>query len=106
VSVKKGKKETINYAWSDEELKELIKDGNYQIQRYKGLGEMNANQLWETTMDPRTRTLIQVTIEDISTSDKRISVLMGDDVAPRRAWIEDHVDFEISDDFDLQRGAE
>ncbi len=105
VSIKK-KKEEVHYAWTDEELKELIKDKTYALQRYKGLGEMNANQLWDTTMNPESRTLIKVSIEDLSASDKRISVLMGDDVAPRRAWIEDHVDFEISDDFDLQKGAE
>jgi topoisomerase-4 subunit B len=106
VAKKKGKKEEIFYAWSDEELKTLIDDSPYTIQRYKGLGEMNANQLWETTMNPESRSLIQVKIEDLGASDKRISVLMGDDVSPRRTWIEDNVDFEISDDFDLQKGAE
>jgi len=101
---KKGKKEEINYAWSDEELKSLIDDSPYNIQRYKGLGEMNASQLWDTTMNPETRSLIQVKIDDLSASDKRISILMGDDVLPRRLWIEDNVDFEVSDDFDLQKG--
>ncbi len=103
---KKGKKEEVIYAWSDEELKALIDDTPYTLQRYKGLGEMNANQLWDTTMDPDKRVLIQVKLDDFSASDKRISVLMGDDVQPRREWIEDNVDFEISDDFDLQKGAE
>ncbi len=103
---KKGKKEEIFYAWSDEELKGLIDESPYTIQRYKGLGEMNASQLWETTMNPESRALIQVKIEDLGASDKRISVLMGDDVLPRRTWIEDNVDFEISDDFDLQKGVE
>jgi len=106
VTKKKGKKEEIHYAWSDEELKTLIDDSPYNIQRYKGLGEMNASQLWETTMNPESRALIQVKIDDLAASDKRISVLMGDDVQPRRTWIEDNVDFEISDDFDLQKGAE
>jgi len=103
---KKGKKEEVIYAWSDEELKAVIDDSPYTLQRYKGLGEMNANQLWETTMDPDKRVLIQVKLDDFSASDKRISVLMGDDVTPRREWIEDNVDFEISDDFDLQKGVE
>ena len=101
---KKAKKEEIVYAWSDEELKGLIDDSPYNIQRYKGLGEMNASQLWETTMNPETRSLIQVKIDDLSASDKRISILMGDDVTPRRTWIEENVDFEVSDDFDLQKG--
>lgn len=101
---KKGKKDEIFYAWSDEELKALIDDSPYNIQRYKGLGEMNAGQLWDTTMNPETRSLIQVRIDDLSSSDKRISILMGDDVLPRRTWIEDNVDFEISDDFDVQKG--
>lgn len=92
------------YAWTDEELKQIVEDNNYTIQRYKGLGEMNANQLWDTTMNPETRTLIQVKLDDLSASDKRISVLMGDDVQPRREWIEDNVDFEIADDFDLEKG--
>lgn len=102
---KKGKKEEIFYAWSDEELKALIDDSPYNIQRYKGLGEMNASQLWDTTMNPESRALIQVKLDDFSASDKRISILMGDDVAPRREWIEDNVDFEVSDDFDLEQGG-
>ncbi|MCF7930842.1 MAG: DNA topoisomerase IV subunit B [Acholeplasmataceae bacterium] len=103
---KRGKKEEVFYAWTDEELKEKIDDTPYNLQRYKGLGEMNAIQLWDTTMNPETRSLIQVKIDDISASDKRISILMGDDVTPRRAWIEDNVDFEVSDDFDLEQGVE
>ncbi|TVP86364.1 MAG: DNA topoisomerase IV subunit B [Acholeplasmataceae bacterium] len=103
---KKGKKEEVMYAWSDDALKAMLNESPYNLQRYKGLGEMNAVQLWETTMNPETRKLIQVRIDDLSASDRRISVLMGDEVMPRRAWIEDNVDFEISDDFDLQKGVE
>ena len=91
------------YAWTDEELKERISEikGQYEIQRFKGLGEMNFEQLWETTMNPATRTLIKVNIEDFSDADNRISVLMGDDVDPRREWIENNVSFDNEDNFDL-----
>ncbi|MFA7561653.1 MAG: DNA topoisomerase IV subunit B [Candidatus Izemoplasmatales bacterium] len=93
-----NKNEAI-YAW-DEEQRETIcqKFKNYSIQRYKGLGEMNSTQLWETTMDPKTRTLIQVKIEDLAEADQRISVLMGDKVEPRKEWIDTNVSFENEDD--------
>ena len=101
LSQKLVKKKKIDYAWDDAELKSLITQDQYTIQRYKGLGEMNASQLWETTMNPQTRSLIQIRLEDYAASDRRISVLMGDDAEPRRRWIEDHVDFEVNDDFDI-----
>ncbi|HOI46714.1 MAG TPA: DNA topoisomerase IV subunit B [Bacilli bacterium] len=91
------------YAWSDEELRERISTmKNVTIQRYKGLGEMNADQLWETTMNPSKRTLIQVRLEDFDDADKRISTLMGDEVEPRREWIENNVVFDLEDNFVLE----
>ncbi|AXJ13016.1 DNA topoisomerase IV subunit B [Streptococcus pluranimalium] len=94
-----GKKEVVEYAWSDGELEELRqKFGKGSLlQRYKGLGEMNADQLWETTMNPETRTLIKVTIDDLARAERRVSVLMGDKAAPRRQWIEDNVKFTLEE---------
>ena len=105
VSKGQGKKQVIEYAWTDEELSRVIaKVGKgYTLQRYKGLGEMNADQLWDTTMNPETRTLIQVTIEDAADADHRVTTLMGDKVEPRREWIEQNVDFTMEDDYDIER---
>ncbi|WP_277630192.1 DNA topoisomerase IV subunit B [Atopococcus tabaci] len=99
VSKRKGKKEQIEYAWTDEELEDVTKNmgKNYILQRYKGLGEMNADQLWETTMNPETRTLIRVRIDDLAKAEKRVSVLMGNKVEPRRKWIESHVEFTMEE---------
>ncbi|HEO8250864.1 TPA: DNA topoisomerase IV subunit B [Streptococcus agalactiae] len=95
----KGKKEIVEYAWTDIELEELRqKFGKGSLlQRYKGLGEMNADQLWETTMNPETRTLIRVKIEDLARAERRVNVLMGDKVPPRRQWIEDNVKFTLEE---------
>ncbi|MGL4335339.1 MAG: DNA topoisomerase IV subunit B [Turicibacter sp.] len=103
VSKGQGKKQVIEYAWTDEELGAAIaKVGKgYMIQRYKGLGEMNADQLWDTTMDPETRTLIQVSIDDAADADHRVTTLMGDKVEPRREWIEQNVDFSMEDDYEI-----
>jgi len=100
VSKGTGKKEIIEYAWSDDELQGAIKKvgRGYMIQRYKGLGEMNADQLWDTTMNPETRTLIRVKIDDAARAERRITTLMGDKVDPRRKWIENNVAFGLEDD--------
>ena len=90
------------YAWTNEELREETKGKtNYKVQRYKGLGEMNASQLWETTMDPKTRKLIKVNIIDAALAEKRVSVLMGDAVEPRKNWIEENVIFSLEDDYKI-----
>ncbi|MBX9784383.1 MAG: DNA topoisomerase (ATP-hydrolyzing) subunit B [Chitinophagaceae bacterium] len=95
--VKKGKEQA--YAWTDDERKAIAirigggKEENVGFQRYKGLGEMNADQLWDTTMNPATRSLKRVTIESAAEADSVFSMLMGDEVAPRRAFIESHAKY-------------
>ncbi len=93
---------TIHYAWSDEERKEILKKSKIKLetQRYKGLGEMNAEQLWETTMNPETRSLIKVNIIDAALAEKRVSILMGDKVEPRKEWIEENVQFTLEDSYE------
>ena len=95
-----GSKE--HYLWTNEELRELTKGkSNYKIQRYKGLGEMNAHQLWETTMDPEKRSLVKVNITDVALAEKRVSVLMGDAVEPRKNWINENVVFTLEDNYKI-----
>lgn len=90
----------IFYCYDDDELENLRKEfGKCEIQRYKGLGEMNADQLWDTTMNPKNRKLIKVNIEDASKAERNIYVLMGNDASLRRNWIEDHVVFSLEDNY-------
>ena len=99
--VKFSKNEEI-YVYSDEELKEVTNGRKPEdLQRYKGLGEMDASQLWETTMDPATRTLIRVNLTDAVLAEKRVSVLMGEKVEPRKVWIEENVEFSLEDDYKI-----
>ena len=90
------------YAWSDSEKQDIMdkeKTKASNVQRYKGLVEMNATQLWETTMNPDTRSLIKVTITDALLAEKRVSVLMGDKVEPRKEWIEENIEFSLEDSY-------
>ncbi|MFW6285321.1 MAG: DNA topoisomerase IV subunit B, partial [Bacillota bacterium] len=103
VTFKKNRKTEEVYAWTDEELERILSvKKNVTIQRYKGLGEMNADQLFETTMNPESRTLIKVTIDDFADTEKQIKILMGDQVEPRRDWIESNVTFTNEDNFEIK----
>ena len=95
------KKDYTEYVYSDNELPEAIARAGrgYMIQRYKGLGEMNPEQLWETTMDPEKRTLVQVTIEDAAEAEKMVSTWMGDDIESRKDYISKHANFDREDSF-------
>jgi topoisomerase-4 subunit B len=92
---RKGKNAGHKYAWTDDQLQVVVKElgKNTELQRYKGLGEMNPEQLWETTMNPESRTLLQVQIEDPAKAERRVTTLMGDKVDPRKRWIIENVDF-------------
>ena len=98
--IKNGKEHI--YAYSMAEMKQLVAGKKCDVQRYKGLGEMNADQLAETTMNPGTRSLIRVTIEDALLAEKRVSVLMGDNVEPRKNWIDENVVFSLEDDYQIE----
>ena len=91
----------VEYAYTIEEMQEKSKGKKCEIQRYKGLGEMNADQLADTTMNPATRKLIRVKIDDALLAEKRVSVLMGDNVEPRKEWIEENVVFSLEDDYKI-----
>lgn len=92
---KVSKKDKVRYAYDDNELQEIVQEfgKGYDLQRYKGLGEMNAEQLWETTMNPETRTLMRVTIENFSEAERMVTTLMGDQIDARKAYITENADF-------------
>lgn len=94
----------VEYAWDEEGLSKVTANFSkkYYIQRYKGLGEMDANQLWDTTMNPETRQFLKVGIDDIVNAENEISILMGENVPLRRQWIESNIDFSVKDEFDLE----
>ena len=98
-------KEGMDYLFSDDELNKYRASHTIKgdIQRYKGLGEMDADQLWDTTMDPEKRTLIKVNIEDAAICERKISILMGNKPELRRKWIEENIDFTLEENYKVER---
>ncbi|MCV3733867.1 type IIA DNA topoisomerase subunit B [Mycoplasma enhydrae] len=92
------------YAWDEEGLREITsKYSNYEIQRYKGLGEMNADQLWETTMNPETRSIVRVNIDEQSLTERNVTTFMSDNSEARKVWINSNIDFSSIDEFDISK---
>ena len=102
-----GKKTMEEFCWTDSDVAEAKKKlgGSCEISRYKGLGEMNAEQLWKTTMDPRTRKLIRLTMVDDALAGEMIETFMGDDSEPRAKWIDENIDFTDKSDFLSLKGG-
>lgn len=105
--VEQKKQGEIKYAYNDAELDKMLAEikGSYTLQRYKGLGEMNFDQLWDTTLNPKTRTLTRVTVEDAAEADGMISLLMGDDAAARKEFINENANFNKVDTFKSKLGG-